>query len=60
MSDFTRAHPRLKLLEEHAVFDGYSLVSAWLCASFRAFWGVPVYGVVHLGLADGGPPRPRR
>lgn len=50
MADFTRAHPRLRLLSEHAVLDGYNPASAWMCASFRAVWGVPVYGVVRLGL----------
>lgn len=52
MQDFTDAHPRLKLLSEHAVLDSYSLACACLCASFRATWGVPVYGVVRLGLRD--------
>ncbi len=51
MADFTAAHPRLRVLSEHAVFDGYSPASAWMCASFRALWGVPVYGVMRLGLA---------
>jgi O-methyltransferase involved in polyketide biosynthesis len=52
MSDFTEAHPRLRLLSEHAVLDGYNAACAWMCASFRAVWGVPVYGVVRLGLND--------
>jgi hypothetical protein len=43
-------HPRLRLLSEHAVLDGYNSACAWMCASFRAVWGVPVYGVVRLGL----------
>lgn len=50
MSDFQRMHPRLRLLSEHAVLDGYNSACAWMCASFRAVWGVPVYGVVRLGL----------
>lgn len=52
MSEFTAAHPRLRLRSEHAVLDGFSLASAWLCPTFRALWGVPVYGVVRLGLKD--------
>jgi O-methyltransferase involved in polyketide biosynthesis len=51
MSDFTRAHPRLRLLSEHSVLDGYDLASAWLCPTFRALWGVPMYGIIRLGLA---------
>ncbi len=50
MGDFTRVHPRLVLRSDHAVLDGYHIACAWMCASFRALWGVPVYGVVRLGL----------
>ena len=52
MSDFTDAHPRLTLLSEHSVLDGYNATCAWMCASFRAAWGVPVYGIVRLGLRE--------
>ncbi len=51
MAEFNHIHPRLRLQSEHAVLDGYNLASAWLCPAFRAVWGVPVYGVVRLGLA---------
>lgn len=56
MADFTQAHPRLRLQSEHAVLDGYHPACAWMCASFRAFWGVPVYGLVRLGLNEGAHP----
>lgn len=52
MPDFTAAHRRLRLLSEHAVLEGYSLACACMCAGFRAAWGVPLYGVVRLGLKD--------
>ena len=52
LGELTQAHPRLKLRSEHAVFDGYHPASAWMCAGFRALWGVPVYGVLRLGLRD--------
>ena len=52
MAEFTQPHPRLKLQSEHAVLNGYSLASSWMCASFRAVWGVPVYGIVRLSLRD--------
>lgn len=52
LSEFTNPHPRLALLSEHAVLDGYNAPCAWMCASFRAVWGVPVYGIVRLGLHD--------
>ena len=52
MSDFTAAHPRLRLLSEHSVLDGYDAATAWLCPAFRALWGVPMYGIIRLGLAD--------
>lgn len=51
MGDFTSAHPRLRLLSEHSVLDGYDAATAWLCPMFRAFWGVPMYGILRLGLA---------
>lgn len=52
LADFTRAHPRLHLKAEHPVLEGYHPASDWMCAAFRAVWGVPVYGVVQLALKD--------
>lgn len=52
MSEFTAPHPRLLLLSEHTVLDGYNALCGWMCANFRAVWGVPVYGIVRLGLRN--------
>ncbi len=50
MRDFTAPHPRLVLLSEHPVMDGYDFNMALACSSFRALWGVPLYGIVRLGV----------
>jgi O-methyltransferase involved in polyketide biosynthesis len=46
--DFTAPHPRLVLRSEHPVMDGYDFNMALACSSFRALWGVPLYGIVRL------------
>jgi O-methyltransferase involved in polyketide biosynthesis len=53
MQDFTAPHPRLVLRSEHPIMEAYDFSSALACASFRAMWGVPLYGAVRLGVATG-------
>jgi O-methyltransferase involved in polyketide biosynthesis len=52
MSDFTANEPRLRLLSEHQILDGYDASWACLCPLFRALWGVPLYAVIRVGLRD--------
>lgn len=52
LSEFTDAHPRLQLLSEHQVLGGFDPLWSWLCLSFRALWGVPLYAVLRLGVKD--------
>jgi O-methyltransferase involved in polyketide biosynthesis len=52
LNDFTAPHPRLRLRSEHAVMDGYDFSTALACSSFRALWGVPLYGIVRIGVED--------
>ncbi len=51
MRDFTAPHPRLRLRSEHPVMEGYDFSTAFACSSFRALWGVPLYGIVRLSVA---------
>ncbi len=53
MRDFTAPHPRLTLLSEHPIMEAYDFSTALACASFRALWGVPLYGAVRLGVHTG-------
>jgi len=48
MREFTAPHPRLQLRSEHAVMEDYDLSMALAYTSFRALWGVPLYGIVRL------------
>ena len=50
ISDFTAPHPRLTLRSEHSVMSAYDVSMALVCTSFRALWGVPLYGVVRLSV----------
>ncbi|MDO9278556.1 MAG: class I SAM-dependent methyltransferase [Polaromonas sp.] len=52
MRDFTAPHPRLALRSEHSVMDAYDVSMALACTSFRALWGVPLYGIVRLNVRD--------
>lgn len=52
LANLTAPHPRLVLRSEHAVMDGYDLSWSLMCAGFRAFCGVPLYGVSRLGVTD--------
>ena len=52
MSDFSAGQPRLRLLGEHSILDGYDFNWACLCPAFRALWGVPLYAVIRLGLQN--------
>ena len=55
MQDFTAPHPRLALVSEHSIMEAYDFSTALAFASFRALWGVPLYGAVRLGVRDGKP-----
>jgi O-methyltransferase involved in polyketide biosynthesis len=50
MRDFTAPHPRLTLRSEHPVMEAYDISMALACASFRALWGVPLYGIMRLSV----------
>ena len=50
LREFTAPHPRLVLNAEHCIMSGYDLMTDWICSSFRAFWGVHLYGLMQLGL----------
>lgn len=52
LRELTAPHPRLLLKSEQSIMDGYDLSTAWLCSAFRTLWGVPLYGLMHLGLRD--------
>jgi O-methyltransferase involved in polyketide biosynthesis len=52
MREFTAPHPRLALRSEHPVMEAYDLSMALACSSFRAIWGVPLYGIVRIGVQD--------
>lgn len=52
LRDFTAPHPRLVLRSEHPVMDGYDVSTALACRTFRALWGVPLYGIVRLSVHD--------
>jgi O-methyltransferase involved in polyketide biosynthesis len=50
MHDLTAPHARLRLLSEHDVLEGYGFPYAAAAPMFRWFAGVPLYGVVRLGV----------
>ena len=50
MRDFTAPHPRLALRSEHSIMDDYDFSMALASSSFRALWGVPLYGVMRLSV----------
>lgn len=51
MTELTEPHPRLVLRSEHAVMDAYDFFSSLACPTFRALYGVPLYGVVRVGVS---------
>lgn len=59
LREMTAPHPRLMLNGEHSIMDGYDFSTTLICASFRALWGVPLYGLMHLGLRDAESLQPR-
>lgn len=52
LRELTAPHPRLVLKSERSIMDGYDMSTAWMCSAFRTLWGVPLYGLMHLGLRD--------
>jgi O-methyltransferase involved in polyketide biosynthesis len=52
MGELTAAHPRLRLLGELPVMEHYGLPYSVVSPSLRALYGVPLYGLVRLGVAD--------
>lgn len=52
MGELTAAHPRLRLLAELPVMEHYGLPYSVVWPSLRALYGVPLYGLVRLGVAD--------
>lgn len=52
LDDLTAPHPRLVLLSEHAVMDGFGFPLSLIDANFRALYGVPLYGVTRLGVTS--------
>lgn len=50
LRELTAPHPRLVIHSDHSIMDGYDFSTALVCSSFRAFWGVPLYGLIRLGL----------
>lgn len=51
MAELTEPHPRLVLRSEHAVMDAYDFSSSLTYPTFRALYGVPLYGVFRLGVS---------
>lgn len=52
MREFTAPHPRLVLKSEHSIMDGYDISTTLACSTFRALWGVPLYGLMQLRLRE--------
>ena len=52
LADFTAPHPRLVLRSEHAVMDGYGFPLSLIDASFRALYGVSMYGITRLRITN--------
>lgn len=48
LADFTAPHPRLVVRSEHAVTEGYDFSLSLIEASFRALYGVQMYGITRL------------
>ena len=55
MAELAAVHPRLRLLREQSVAEGYGWVGIALDALWRPWLGAPVYGVATLGVGDGSP-----
>ena len=51
LADFTAPHPRLVVRSEHAVTEGYDFSLSLIEASFRALYGVQMYGITRLGVS---------
>ena len=50
-ADFTVPHPRLAVRSEHAVTEGYDFSLSLIEASFRAMYGVQMYGITRLEVS---------
>lgn len=51
LQELTDPHPRLQLQSEHGILEGYDWPTMLTCHNFRAFWGVPMYGITRLSLS---------
>ena len=51
LADFTAPHPRLAVRSEHAVTEGYDFSLSLIEASFRALYGVQMYGITRLEVS---------
>ena len=51
LADFTAPHPRLVVRSEHAVTEGYDFSLSLIETSFRALYGVQMYGITRLGVS---------
>ena len=51
LADFTAPHPRLVVRSEHAVTEGYDFSLSLIEASFRALYGVQMYGITRLEVS---------
>ena len=51
LADFTAPHPRLVVRSEHAVTEGYDFSLSLIEASFRALYGVQMYGITLLEVS---------
>lgn len=48
LRELTAPHPRLRLLSQHSVMEGYGFPYAQLGPLFRWTWGVPLYALYRL------------
>lgn len=52
LADFTAPHPRLVLRSEHAVMDEHGFPLSLIDASFRALYGMSMYGITRLRITN--------
>lgn len=52
LADFTAPHPRLVLRSEHPVMDEYGFPLSLIDASFRALYGMSMYGITRLRITN--------
>jgi O-methyltransferase involved in polyketide biosynthesis len=52
MGELTAVHPRLRLLAEYPVMEGYGYPYSVLWPMLRAMYGVPLYGMLRMGVVD--------